>query len=96
MECGGGIQKEVKPDSSPIRSLSDTTGEEQSLPNAGEIEARPAATSEKPADFANASPFPYRREEVDVIGTMVLGVAALAIVAFLASMLGLLQIHGPR
>ena len=95
MECGGGIQEEVKPDSSSTRSLSDT-GEERSLPDAGEIEARPAETSEKPADFANASPFPHRREEVDVIATMVLGVAALAIVAFLASMLGLLQIHGPR
>ena len=66
------------------------------MPNAGEIEARPAETSEKPVDFANASPFPNRREEVDVVATMVLGVAALAIVAFLVSMLGLLQIHGPR
>ena len=66
------------------------------MPNAGEIEARPAETSEKPADFANASPFPNRRDEVDVVATMVLGVAALAIVAFLVSMLGLLQIHGPR
>ena len=96
MECGGGIQEEVKPDSSSIRSLSDTTGEEQALPNAGEIEARPAETSEKPADFANASPFPNRREDVDVVATVVLGVAALVIVAFLVSMLGLLQIHGPR
>ena len=95
MECGGGIQEEVKPDSSSIRSLPDTTGEEQSLPNADEIEARPAETSEKPADFANASPFPNRREEMDLVAIMVLGAAALAIVAFLVSMLGLLQIHGP-
>ncbi len=65
------------------------------MPDAGEIEARPAQTSEKPADFANASPFPNRREE-DVVATVVLAVAALAIVAFLVSMLGLLQIHGPR
>jgi len=78
-----------------MRSLSDTTSEEQSLPNASEIEARPAKTSEKPADFANASPFPNRREE-DMVATVVLAVAALAIVAFLISMLGLLQIHGPR
>ena len=85
----------MNPDSSSIRSLSDTTGEEQSLPNAGEIEARPEETSEKPTDFANASPFPNRREEVDVVATVVLGAAALAIVAFLVSMLGLLQIHGP-
>ena len=95
MECGGGIQEEVKPDSSSIRSLPDTTGGEQSLPNAGEIEARPAETSEKPADFANASPFPNRREEKDTIATAILAAAALAIVAFLVSMLGLLQIHGP-
>ncbi len=82
-------------DSRSVTSLSDTTGEEQSLSGAGEIEARPAETSEKPADFANASPFPNRREEKDTVATLVLAVAALAIVAFLVSMLGLLQIHGP-
>ena len=95
MECGGGIQEEVNPDSSSITSLSDTTGEELLLPDAGEIEARPAQTSEKPANFANASPFPNRREE-DMVATARTTVAALAIVAFLVSMLGLLQIHGPR
>jgi hypothetical protein len=31
----------------------------------GEIEARRAETSEKPADFVNASPFPNRQEEKD-------------------------------
>ena len=82
-------------DSRSVTWLSDTTGEEQSLPGAGEIEARPAETSEKPADFANASPFPNRRKEKDTVATLVLAVAALAIVAFLLSMLGLLQIHGP-
>ena len=66
------------------------------MPDAGEIEARPAQTSEKPADFANASPFPNRRKEEDMVATVVLAVAALAIVAFLVSMLGLLQIHGPQ
>ena len=95
MECGGGIQEEVNPDSSSSTSLSDTTGEERSLPDAGEIEARPAQTSEKPANFTNASPFPNRREE-DMVATVVLAVAAFAIVAFLVSMLGLLQVHGPR
>ena len=95
MECGGGIQEEVKSDSNSIRSLSDTTGEERSLPDAGEIEARPAETSEKPADFANASPFPNREEEKDTVATAVLAAAAVAIGALLASMLGLLQIHGP-
>ena len=78
-----------------MTSLSDTTGEERTLIDAGEIEARPTQTSEKPANFANASPFPNRQEE-DLVATVVLAVGALAIVAFLVSMLGLLQIHGPR
>jgi pSer/pThr/pTyr-binding forkhead associated (FHA) protein len=77
------------------RYESDATGETQPLPEAGEIEARPAETSEKPADFANASPFPNRQKEKDTVATAVLVAAAVAIAAFLASMLGLLQIHGP-
>lgn len=77
------------------RYESDATGEAQPLPEAGEIEARPAETSEKPADFANASPFPNRQKEKDTVATAVLVAAAVAIAAFLASMLSLLQIHGP-
>ena len=96
MECGGGIQEEVNPDSRLVTSLSDTSGEERSLPDADEIEARPAQTSEKPADFANASPFPNRRKEKDMVATVILAAAAVAILAFLVSMLGLLQIHGPQ
>ena len=78
------------------RYESDATGEAQPLPDAGEIEARPAETSEKPADFANASPFPNRQKEKNTIATAILAAAAVAILAFLISMLGLLQIHGPR
>ena len=65
------------------------------MPGAGKIEARPAQTSEKPANFTNASPFPNRREE-DMVATVVLAVAALAMVAFLVSMLGLMQVYGPK
>ena len=78
------------------RFESDATGEAQPLPEAGEIEARPAETSEKPADFANASPFPNRQKAKDSTATAILGAAAVALLAFLISMLGLLQIHGPR
>lgn len=77
------------------RFESDATGEAQPLPEANEIEARPAETSEKPADFANASPFPNRQKEKDSMAAAILAAAALAILAFLASMLSLLQIHGP-
>ncbi len=78
------------------RFESDATGEAQPLPEAGEIEARPAEMSAKPADFANASPFPNRQKEKDPTATAILAAAAVAILAFLISMLGLLQIHAPQ
>jgi hypothetical protein len=42
------------------------------------------------------SPFPNRRKMKDPMATALLAAAAVAILAFLISMLGLLQIHGPR
>ena len=76
------------------RYESHATGEAQPLPDPVEIAAL-AETSEKPADFKNASPFPNRRTEKDPAATAILAAAALAILAFLVSMLGLFQIHGP-
>jgi hypothetical protein len=71
------------------------TGEAQPLPEALAIEALPAERSERPADFTNASPFPNRQKERDPAAAAILAAAALAILAFLISMLGLFQIHGP-
>lgn len=85
----------MKRDSKSVASLSEASGEEQSLPDAGEIGTRPAKTSERPADFANASPFPNRKEVKDTLATAVLAVAVLALIAFLISMIGLWQIRGP-
>jgi pSer/pThr/pTyr-binding forkhead associated (FHA) protein len=76
------------------RFESDASGAAQPLPEADEIEARPAETSERPADFENASPFPSRQKAKDPMATAVLAAAAVAILAFLISLLGLLQIHG--
>jgi hypothetical protein len=42
------------------------------------------------------SPFPNRRKVKDPMATAVLAAAAVALLAFLIGMLGLLQIHGPR
>ena len=58
------------------RYESEKTGEAQALPETDEIEARPAETSEKPADFANASPFPNRKKEKDSVATMVFAAGA--------------------
>ncbi len=77
------------------RYESDATGAAQPLPEAAEIEARPAEMSEKPSDFANASPFPNRQKSKDPVGTAVMAAAGVAILAFVISLLGLLQIHGP-
>lgn len=77
------------------RYETDATGAAQPLPEADAIEARPAAMSEKPTDFTNASPFPNRAKEKDTTAKTILAAAALAILAFIVSLLGLLQIHGP-
>lgn len=51
--------------------------------------------SEKPFDFANASPFPSREKEKDPAGVAILAAGAFAILVFLLSMLNLLRLHGP-
>jgi pSer/pThr/pTyr-binding forkhead associated (FHA) protein len=77
------------------RFESEKTGEAQALPDAGEIETRPAETSEKPADFANASPFPNRMKEKDTVALAVYAAAGVAILAMLLSLLNLLRLHAP-
>ena len=51
--------------------------------------------SEKPFDFANASPFPSRKKEKDPAGLAILAAGAFGILVFLLSMLNLLRLHGP-
>jgi pSer/pThr/pTyr-binding forkhead associated (FHA) protein len=77
------------------RYESETIGTARELPEANEIKARPAETSEKPADFANASPFPNRKKEKDTAGKVVWAVAGISILLFLLSLLNLLRLHGP-
>ena len=60
------------------------------------LEARPAEISAKPADFANASPFPNRKKETDNLGRAIFAAAAFAILALLLSLLNLLRLHGPE
>lgn len=67
----------------------------QPLPVLQEVEAKPAEVSARPADFANASPFPKRRSENDPTRTAIFAAAALAILAFFASMLALAQMRPP-
>jgi pSer/pThr/pTyr-binding forkhead associated (FHA) protein len=73
----------------------DLTGSTQPLPYLEEAEARPAELSARPADFANASSFPSRKKTKDSARSAILAAAALAIVAFLASIIALLLMRSP-
>ena len=67
----------------------------QTVPALREQETKPAEFSARPSDFANASPFPRRRSEKDPTRTALFAAAAVAILAFLASMLALAQMRLP-
>ena len=67
----------------------------QPLPHPEEVEARPAELSARPADFANASPFPSRKKTKDPARTAILAAVALAVVAFLASVIALFLMRPP-
>ena len=67
----------------------------QPLPQAEEVEARPAETSARPADFANASPFETRKQRKDPARRAVYAAAFVALLAFLASMIALALMKAP-
>ena len=67
----------------------------QPLPRLEEAEARPAESSARPADFANASPFQSRKVKKDPARTAVFAAAALAFLAFLISLVALALMKPP-
>ena len=73
----------------------EVAGDAQPLPAMEEVEAKPAEVSARPADFANASPFPKRKTEKDPVRTALFAAAAVAILAFIGSMVALAQMHAP-
>ena len=67
----------------------------QPLPHAEEVETRPAESSARPADFANASPFESRKQRNDPGRRAVYAAALVAFLAFLASMIALALMKAP-
>jgi pSer/pThr/pTyr-binding forkhead associated (FHA) protein len=67
----------------------------QPLPRLGEPETRPAESSERPADFANTSPFQSRKVRKDPARTAVFAAAALAFLAFVVSLIALVLMKPP-
>ena len=74
---------------------SDVSDQAQPLPEIQEVEARPAESSVRPADFANASPFPNRKKDLDPTRQAILAAAAIALLAFLGSMIVVLMMQAP-
>ncbi len=71
------------------------SGDVQPLPTAEEISAQPAEHSAKPADFANASPFPKRSRERDPVRRGILIFAAIALLLFFAALAFVLLLQPP-
>jgi pSer/pThr/pTyr-binding forkhead associated (FHA) protein len=74
---------------------SDVSDQAQPLPELQEVEARPAESSARPADFANASPFPNRKKDRDPTRQAILAAAAIALLAFVGSMIAVLMMRAP-
>lgn len=74
--------------------VSDT--EPQPMPfEAEQPVAVPAASSSKPADFSNASPFQTKKKKKDPAGAAMMGLAALAILVFLGAVAMIFQMSSP-
>ena len=65
----------------------EVAGDTQPLPRLEEVEVRPAESSARPVDFANASPFLNRTKEKDRTRTAVFVAATIAFLAFVGSMI---------
>lgn len=67
----------------------------QPLPAAARVDAKISMTSTRPADFANASPFPTRSKERDPGRTALFIAAAIAFLALVAGIVAVLTMHAP-
>ena len=74
---------------------SDVSDQAQPLPELREAEARPAESRARQADFANASPFPNRKKDRDPTRQAALAAAAIALLAFVGSMIAVMMMRAP-
>ncbi len=73
----------------------EVVGAAQPLPRLEEAAARPAESSTRPVDFANASPFPDRKTKKDPARTAIFAAAAVAFLAFVASLIAIALMKSP-
>src|SRR5947207_1519408 len=67
----------------------------QPLPKPEEFEGKPAESSAAPSNFGSASPFRQRSTSRDSVQLIVFGIAAIAALTFLGSMVAVLFMHAP-
>lgn len=65
------------------------------LPEESEVAAVPAASSARPADFANASPFQTKKEKKDPKATAILAFGGVALLAFAAAVAMIFTMKSP-
>lgn len=65
------------------------------LPETEAHSVTPAESSQRPSDFANASPFKTKRKEKDPIGSAIMAFAVFALLAFAAAMGMILTLQPP-
>lgn len=74
---------------------SDEASGEQPLPAAETADLAAAASSVRPADFANASPFQKKAKKKDPGGKVVMALAGVAILAFVAAAVAIMGLKSP-
>jgi pSer/pThr/pTyr-binding forkhead associated (FHA) protein len=67
----------------------------RTLPEGSELAAVPAATSMRPADFANASPFQTKKEKKDSGAVAIMAFGAVALLAFVGAVAMIFGMKSP-
>jgi pSer/pThr/pTyr-binding forkhead associated (FHA) protein len=75
--------------------VSENPADARPLPETEEVSAVVAATSKRPADFANASPFQKKKKKKDPVGLSLIILAILALLAFGGVVAYVYQIQAP-
>jgi pSer/pThr/pTyr-binding forkhead associated (FHA) protein len=77
------------------RYASDNPEDAQPLPEAEEVTAAVGASSHRPDDFSNASPFKTKSKKKDPIATAILAFAGVSVLVFIGAVVCIFQLQPP-
>jgi predicted component of type VI protein secretion system len=78
------------------RYASDNPSHAQPLPAKEEIPVEVGASSSKPSDFSNASPFKTKTKKKDPVATALLAFAGFSVLVFLGAVFSVFQLQPPQ